>query len=142
MGPAGVGKSRLARALVDEIAADYPDGQASCSFDYIGRDVGEEPVRDHVVAALGSALGLDFSQTVQPMAMLKNYLSTRRVILSLDGFETCIAAAPAIAELLQAAPQCIAIVTSRVRLSVAHEWLHELRGLDAGEERELDQGNR
>ncbi len=133
VGPAGVGKSRLARALVDEIAADYPDGQASCSFDYIGRDVGEEPVRDHVVAALGSALGLDFSQTVQPMAMLKNYLSTRRVILSLDGFETCIAAAPAIAELLQAAPQCIAIVTSRVRLSVAHEWLHELRGLDAGD---------
>ena len=133
LGPAGVGKSRLARALMDDIAADYPDGCVMCSFDFIGREAGPESVRDHVVAALGSALGLDFSQTVQPMAMLRKFLGTRRVALVLDGFETCIAAAPVVADILQAAPNCVVIVTSRVRLGIAYEWLYELRGLAAGD---------
>jgi DNA-binding SARP family transcriptional activator len=133
LGPAGVGKSRLARALMDELAADYPDGCVMCSFDFMGRDAGAESVRDHVVAALGSALGLDFSQTVQPMAMLRKFLGTQRAVLGLDGFETCIAAAPVVADLLQAAPNCVVIVTSRVRLGIAYEWLYELHGLAAGD---------
>jgi DNA-binding SARP family transcriptional activator len=133
LGPAGVGKSRLARALMDDIAADYPDASVICSFDFIGRDASPESVRDHVVAALGSALGLDFSQTVQPMAMLRKFLGTRRAVLCLDGFETCVAAAPVVADLLQAAPGCVLVVTSRVRLGIAHEWLHEVHGLAAGE---------
>lgn len=133
LGPAGVGKSRLARALLDDIAADYPDGCVMCSFDFIGREAAAESVRDHVVAALGSALGLDFSQTVQPMAMLRKYLGARRAVLGLDGFETCIPAAPVVADLLQAAPGCVVVVTSRVRLGIAHEWLYELQGLAAGD---------
>ena len=133
LGPAGVGKSRLARAIIDEIAPSYPDGCVMCSFDFIGRDASPESVRDHVVAGLGTALGLDFSQTVQPMAMLKKYLGTRRVVLGLDGFETCIVAASAVAEILHAAPHCVLIVTSRVRLAVAHEWVYEVHGLAAGD---------
>jgi len=133
LGPAGVGKSRLARALMDDIAGDYPDGCVMCSFDFIGRDAGTQPVRDHVVAVLGSALGLDFSQTVQPVAMLRKYLGQRRIVLGLDGFENCVAAAPVVADILQAAPNCVVIVTSRVRLGIAHEWLYELRGLAVGD---------
>ena len=133
LGPAGVGKSRLARALIDDIAAAYPDGCVMCSFDFMGRDASPESVRDHVVAALGSALGLDFSQTVQPVAMLRKYLGMRRVVLGLDGFETCVTAAPVVADILQAAPHCVVIVTSRVRLGIAHEWLHEVHGLAAGD---------
>ena len=129
LGPAGVGKSRLARALMDEIAGNYPDGCVMCSFDFIGRESGTQLLRDHVVAALGSALGLDFSQTVQPMAMLCKYLGLRRIVLGLDGFENCVEAAPAVADILLAAPNCVVIVTSRVRLGIAHEWLYELHGL-------------
>ncbi|MGE0331735.1 MAG: BTAD domain-containing putative transcriptional regulator [Ramlibacter sp.] len=133
LGPAGVGKSRLARALIDEIAPGFPDGCVLCSFDFIGREASAESVREHLVAALGSALGLDFSQTVQPMAMLRKYLGARRAVLGLDGFETCIAAAHVVAELLEAAPGCVVIVTSRVRLGIAHEWLYELQGLAEGD---------
>lgn len=133
VGPAGVGKSRLARALIDDIAPGFPDGCVLCSFDFIGREAATQAVSDHVVAALGSALGLDFSQTVQPMAMLRKYLGARRAVLGLDGFETCIAAAPVVAELLEAAPGCVVIVTSRVRLGIAHEWLYELHGLAVGD---------
>lgn len=135
LGPAGVGKSRLARALMDELAPDYADGCEMCSFDYIGRDVTPQTVRDLVVAAIGSALGLDFSQTLQPMAMLRKYLGTRRILLGLDGFEHCVMAAPVVTDILDAAPHCVVIVTSRIRLGIAQEWLYEVRGLAVGDSR-------
>lgn len=133
LGPAGIGKSRLARALTNDLAADYPDGQVACSFDFADSDLGEESSQEHFVDVLGSALGLDLTLTAQPMAMLKTHLATRRFILGLDGFEACVPAAPAVVEILQAAPQCLFLVTSRTRLPVAHGWTYEISGLIASD---------
>ncbi len=137
LGPAGIGKSRLARALAQSLAPDYPDGQVNCSFDFLDSGIGEEASQDHFAATIGSALGLDLDLTAQPLNMLKAHLATRRIILGLDGFEACIKATPAVVEVLQAAPQCLLLVTSRMRLAVSHGWTHELKGLgaDAGEGR-------
>lgn len=131
LGPAGVGKSRLARALADDLAEHFPDGQVACRFDFMDSGIDEEASEDHFVGVVGSALGLDLSQTNQPLAMLKNHLATRRIILGLDGFEACPKAAPAVVEMLEAAPQCLLMVTSRTRLATTQGWTHELKGLTA-----------
>jgi DNA-binding SARP family transcriptional activator/tetratricopeptide (TPR) repeat protein len=131
LGPAGIGKSRLARALTQNLAGDYPDGQVACSFDFVDSGLDGQDCEAHFVDVLGSALGLNLALTAQPMAMLKTHLATRRFILGLDGFEACVQAAPALVELLHAAPQCLLLVTSRTRLPVAQGWTHEIRGLAA-----------
>ena len=129
LGPAGIGKSRLARALVRRLADQYPDGQVNCSFDFMDSGLGEEASQDHFVATVGSALGLDLKLTAHPMSMLKSHLARRRIILGLDGLEACIRATPAAVEVLQAAPHCLLLVTSRTRLAVSYGWTHELKGI-------------
>jgi DNA-binding SARP family transcriptional activator/energy-coupling factor transporter ATP-binding protein EcfA2 len=129
LGPAGVGKSRLARTIAQRAAADYPDGQVACSFDFMDSGLSDEASQDHFVGVLGSALGLDLTQTAQPMALLTTHLSTRRAIVCLDGFEACEGAAPAVSQVLAAAPHCLILVTSRTRLAITDGWTHELRGL-------------
>ena len=52
---------------------------------------------------------------------LQDYLANRRVLLALDNFEQVIAAAPAVAELLQAAQGVKILVTSRELLRIAAE---------------------
>lgn len=133
-GPAGIGKSSLARVAALEQAQLYPDGLVACSFDALDAGMDEETSQGCVVDALGSALGLDLASTAHPLAMLKTHLATRRILLRLDGFETCIKAAPVLVELLLAAPWCLLLVTSRTRLTLAHGWTHEVRGLAAPQE--------
>ncbi len=130
LGPAGVGKSRLARAVAHGAAPHYPDGAVTCSFDFLDPEAGAQASQDHFVAALGTTLGLDFSQTMQPTALLMAHLRTLRAILCLDGLEACVAAAPLVVQVMQAAPQCLLLVTSRVWLPLAAGWAHELRGLN------------
>lgn len=135
LGPAGVGKSHLARTIAQRAAPHYPDGQVACSFDFMDSGLSQEASQDHFVGVLGSALGLDLTQTAQPMAMLKTHLAMRRAIVCLDGFEACEAAAPAVSQVLAAAPHCLILVTSRTRLAITDGWTHELRGLgDEGSE--------
>jgi DNA-binding SARP family transcriptional activator len=134
VGPAGVGKSRLARTIAQREAARYPDGQVACSFDFLDSGLSDEASHDQFTGALGSALGLDLSQTAQPMDMLKTHLANRRAVVCLDGFEACEGAALAVVEVLAAAPHCLILVTSRTRLAITAGWTHEVRGLgtDAG----------
>lgn len=130
LGPAGVGKSRLARAVARDMESRYADGVVNCSFDFLEPGASSEAGRDHFIATLGTTLGLDFSQTVQPVALLMAHLRTRRAILCLDGLEACEAAAPVIGQVLEAAPHCLLLVTSRVWLPLMAGWSHELAGLN------------
>lgn len=129
LGPAGVGKSSVARALAQDLAGNYPDGQVACSFDFMDPDIDEQASQDHFVGVVGSALGLDLTLTAQPMALLKSHLAARRILLGLDGFEACVKAAPAVLDVVQAAPECLFMVTSRTRLATTHGWTYELSGL-------------
>ena len=130
LGPAGVGKSRLARAIAHQAASDFPDGSVLCSFDFMDSGGSGGASSDHLVATLGSALGLDLTQTAEPMALLTAHLGTMRAMLSLDGFEACEGAEPVLVQLARAAPQCLILVTSRARLAITQGWVHELQGLD------------
>jgi predicted ATPase len=105
-GAGGTGKTRLALALAAELADRFADGVWWVSLGTVA-DPGL------VTAAIGGALG--------DIEDLPTYLRGRALLLVLDNVEQVIDAAPAIAELLAAAPGCAAIVTSRERLAVAAE---------------------
>lgn len=131
LGPAGVGKSRLAGAVAQAAAAQYPHGVVTCGFDYTDPGADAQASENHFIAALGTSLGLDFSQTAQPLALLSDHLRTLRAILCLDGLEACVAAAPMVALVVEAAPHCLVLVTSRIWLPIMAGWAYELGGLDS-----------
>jgi predicted ATPase/class 3 adenylate cyclase len=121
-GPGGTGKTRLSLQLAARAAEDFPDGVFFVAL---------EPVREpmlvapRIAAAVGVAEG-----SARPIAeLLADWLRDKRLLLVLDNFEQVIDAAPVIADLLRAAPDIKAIVTSRAVLHVSGEQEYPVPGL-------------
>ena len=123
-GPAGVGKSRLARHTADAVAPRFGRGAVLVALEG-ALAPSELPTR--VAAALGLTLG----GTPDPVQSLAQALAPQSVLLVLDGFEAIIDAGPALLRLLAAAPGLCVLVTSRERLALDGEWLLPLQGLAA-----------
>ena len=105
-GPAGIGKTRLALQAAANVAASFGDGV---------RFVPLAPVSDPalVVPTIGQILDIR-EQSGKPLSqMLQDHLVEKRMLLLLDNFEQVMDAAPAVGELLAAAPGLKVLVTSR-----------------------------
>ena len=113
-GPGGVGKTRLAIAVADRLAGDFPDGVWF---------VGLAPITDPdlVASAVGRAVGLREAGDEPLDRRLKTFLRDKRLLLVLDNFEQVAAAAPLVADLLGACPRLKVLASSRVRLRLAGE---------------------
>jgi predicted ATPase/class 3 adenylate cyclase/Tfp pilus assembly protein PilF len=113
-GPGGIGKTRLALQAAADLLEDFSNGtffaplatltEAQLFFPAVAetlgvREIGEQP--------------LDES--------LKDYLGERRLLLLLDNFEQVLGAAPAVTELLAAAPGLKVLATSRAPLGLYGE---------------------
>ena len=113
-GPGGTGKTRLAVESAWELVSDFADGVFFVDLAPIGDS---ELVADQILAALEAD-----EQPGRPVvATLKEALRGRRSLLLLDNFEGVMDAAPLVTELLAAAPELKALVTSRVVLHVSGE---------------------
>jgi predicted ATPase/DNA-binding SARP family transcriptional activator len=116
-GAGGIGKTRLALAVLERTAPHWQDGTA-----FVDLSAVTDPrlVPDAIVAALG----LMVQGHEQPLGTLARRLAERHMLVVLDNFEQVIAAAPALAELAQRAPRLHLLVTSRVVLRVrgGQEW--------------------
>jgi predicted ATPase len=112
-GPGGVGKSRLALEVAQQLSPRFANG---------ARLVDLAPVQspDLVMNAIGAALGLRTSDGPL-MHDIKAYLGSRRMVLLLDNFEQVADAAPAVGELMAAAPGLTMLVTSRSALRLSGE---------------------
>ena len=113
-GPGGVGKTRLALRISEEVAPAFPDGVVFVPLAAI-----DEP--DLVLPTIARALGLREDATRSLAELLTNSLPGRRLLLVLDNFEQVRSAATQLAALLAVCPDLVALVTSRVRLQVAGE---------------------
>jgi DNA-binding SARP family transcriptional activator len=123
LGPAGVGKSRLALAAAAAQADAFPDGVAWVSILAGGR---AEPLAALALAALHVPL----REQDSPQKLLLGYLRTREMLLVLDGLQTPDDnGAEWVSELLQRAPQVTFLATSQSRLGLRAEWLLTLEGL-------------
>jgi predicted ATPase/DNA-binding CsgD family transcriptional regulator len=112
-GPGGVGKTRLALALADEIADDFADGVVTVLLASIA-----DP--DHVVPAVARALGLH-ELGDEPVAALSRHLRESCVLLVVDNFEHVAEASPFLVDVIGACPKLKVLVTSRARLRLSGE---------------------
>ncbi len=121
-GPGGTGKTRLSLQLAARAVEHFPDGVFFVPL---------EPIRDPMLVAprIAGAVGVA-EGGVRPISeLLADWLRDKRLLLVLDNFEQVIAAAPVVADLLRAAPDVKAIVTSRAVLHVSGEQEYPVAGL-------------
>ena len=86
------------------------------------------PIRDWelVVPTILRTLGLREQPGETPLETLTEYLGEKELLLVLDNFEHVLAAAPAVAGLLEAAPDLQVLVTSRMPLRLQAEHAHRV----------------
>jgi predicted ATPase/transcriptional regulator with XRE-family HTH domain len=121
-GPGGVGKTRLALAVYDEIRTDFADGGAWVDLGAL-RDVTLVP------AAMVHALGIEERGDRAPRELLTAMLAERHLLLVLDNCEHLLPAMPFVAELLAAGPHLVVLATSRSRLRLRGERESPVRPL-------------
>jgi predicted ATPase/class 3 adenylate cyclase len=114
VGPGGSGKTRLALRVAADAAGEFPDGAFWVPLQDL-RDPGLVP--NAIAYAVGAATGA------------VDHLRNRHALLVLDNFEQVAEAAPAIADLLAAAPAIRVLVTSREPLHVAAEHVYPVQPL-------------
>ena len=97
IGPGGTGKTRLALQLAADVLDEFRNGVFFVSL---------APIRDWelVVPTILRTLGLREQPGETALETLTEYLREKELLLVLDNFEHVFAAAPAVAGLLESAP--------------------------------------
>jgi predicted ATPase/DNA-binding XRE family transcriptional regulator len=123
VGPGGVGKTRLALAAAQQVAARLPDSAVFVDL---------APIRDPalVLPAIAAAVGVH-DAGARPLAeTLALALKQRQQLLVLDNCEQVVEAAPEIAGLLAACTELVILATSRVALRLGAEQVLPVPPLD------------
>lgn len=113
-GPGGVGKTRLALAAAEAVAADFPAGVRLVELAAI-----REP--GLVLPAIAQATGVQEDAGRSVLATMADALHGRRLLVVLDNLEQVMAVVPDLAALLAACPRLSVLATSRVALRVRAE---------------------
>lgn len=131
VGPGGVGKTRLARRVIQELAPGYADGVAFVALE-------DAAATSELGVRLARDIGIGLSGSGEPLDQVIAFLRERHMLLVLDNFEQLAADAVLLEKLLQACLRLKIIVTTRVRLGVSMEWLVPLEGLPCPEPEDQD----
>lgn len=125
VGPAGVGKTRLAEAVFMSEAARGRQGHAV--------DLAAVTQPDLLVGVLSNALGATEPETEPSWDALASHIGQSNHLLVLDNFEQILDAAPMVANLLRACPRLAIIITSRERLRLRAEHVYLVSPLNVPE---------
>ncbi len=119
-GPGGVGKTRLAMRLAEQVAPDYPDGAWLCDLTAIREDA-------LVAEAVTTALDVQRRQDRSTLEGLVEVLQTRHLLVAFDNCEHLLAPIGEITEaILRACPGVRIVATSREPLGVDGETVWPL----------------
>jgi predicted ATPase/DNA-binding CsgD family transcriptional regulator len=113
-GPGGVGKTRLALRVTEEVGDGFSDGVQFIPLASI-----TDP--DLVLGTVARTLGVREARNISLVDRLKSVLAREQLLLVLDNVEQVVEAAPQLVEILAACPQVKILATSRVRLRVTGE---------------------
>jgi predicted ATPase len=113
-GTGGIGKTRLALQIAEELLDVFADGVYFVSL---------APLSDPelVLPTLTQTLGLKEMGNQSLLDLLKAYLRNKHLLLFLDNFEQVVTTAPLLVELLRTCPYLKILVTSRTLLRVSGE---------------------
>lgn len=131
VGPGGAGKTRLAQRAEREAGTAFADGSVFVSLE------GAQSAAD-VAGRLAGELGVRQASKRDLDEDIAAHLRERRMLVVLDNFEEVAAHAPMVERWIAAARGLRVIVTSRVRLATASEWLLPLEGLPCPEPEDHD----
>lgn len=130
-GPPGTGKTRLAVHVATRMQDRFRSGACVVRLES-ARDV------DGVTAAIGDALDVGSPERPTDVAALRAWLRDKHLLLVLDNFEQALGARSLVSELLAAAPELSALVTSREPLGVYGEHEFVVSPLPLPAESQLD----
>ena len=122
LGPGGIGKTRLARRALPELAPRFDDGAVWVELE-------DATTPESFGSRLARELGQSPSTSGDPVGPAIEALRDRQLLLVLDNFEQLAEHAGVLERLLESCPRLKILVTSRVRLIVAGEWSLPLDGL-------------
>jgi predicted ATPase/transcriptional regulator with XRE-family HTH domain len=113
-GPPGIGKTRLALRVAQDLEDMFSDGVAFVTL---------APVTDPglVVSAIAQTLGVQEQADQGLLDGVKQFVQERELLLVLDNFEQVLEAAPVVGALLAAARRLKALATSRAALQIYGE---------------------
>jgi predicted ATPase/DNA-binding CsgD family transcriptional regulator len=121
-GPGGVGKTRLAIEVAEQLAPAFPDGTVFISLAAVSTPDLAAPTIVHTLCgreAAGDA----------PVDRLRQVLGNREMFLVLDNFEHLVSAAATITDMLAVCPRLKILVTSRVVLRLSGEHVYAVPSL-------------
>lgn len=133
IGPGGIGKSRLAIALGEQMQMTFTHGVWFVPLAAIPperEDAGENTyLLDRIATRISTALGLQLHGAQHPTQQLTAYLRDKTLLLILDNFEHLSDGVDLLVTLLQEAPHVRIVVTSRHRLRFQAQLVYQVNGL-------------
>ena len=113
-GPGGVGKTRLALRVLEELRTVFLDGAIFVPL---------ASVRDPslVLPAIARAVGIGEIAGVRLGEAVRAALLDHEILMLLDNFEQVVTAAPVVAEMLAGCPELTILTTSRASLQISGE---------------------
>jgi non-specific serine/threonine protein kinase len=121
-GPGGSGKTRLGLQLAADVTGGFPGGVYFVPLAPVGNP-------ELVLSSIAQGVGLRDVGDRPLLDRLRSHLENARVLIMLDNFEHLIAAAPVVAQILQATVALRIVVTSRAPLHVRGEQEFEVHPL-------------
>jgi DNA-binding SARP family transcriptional activator len=123
-GMGGIGKTRLANQVGQEISATFPDGVYFVPLD------GLKSIST-LVPKIAETLGLSFHPQEGPLdTQLNSFLRDKTLLIIFDNFDNFTSEAAILHQLHAEAASIKFMVTSRERLKISGEWVFEVQGLD------------
>ncbi|MCA9958003.1 MAG: tetratricopeptide repeat protein [Anaerolineales bacterium] len=120
-GMGGVGKTRLAQQLASIQQTEFREGVCFIPL--------ADVTTNNLLTTINTYLGVPSNGRLTPHQQMLDYLQAKELLLILDNFEHLLDMSPMLAKVLHVAPTVKLIVTSRVRLNLAEEWVFDLGGL-------------
>jgi|GEM_PF-990228 len=126
LGPGGVGKTALARASLQQQAAQFADGALAVALEDLAETA---PALARVAERLAAHLGHTLATHLDPWLQVRRLLQGKGLLLLLDNLEQLRPAARAMHDTLVSCPGVQVIATSRERLGLPAEQVLALQGL-------------
>jgi predicted ATPase/DNA-binding SARP family transcriptional activator len=122
-GPGGIGKTRLALAAAADQSGKFQHGAIFVPLAGISS-------AQFLPQAILSALNVPLQGDLSPQQQVRAVLYNQERLLVLDNYEHLLPDIDLLLDMLHHAPQTTLLVTSRERLALQAEHLHELAGLE------------